>query len=72
MVPFSVSPSGILIRTADAHYAMPDGGEDRTVSGAALASGVMLKPMFRGTGYTTDQRNQGDYGSNVYIVEPVE
>ena len=72
VVPFDVNPRGILVNTADAHYAMPDGGEDRTASGAALASGILLKPMFRGTGYTTDQRNQGDFGSNVYIVEPVE
>ena len=72
VVPVSVSPNGILVRTADAHYALPDGGEDRTASGAALASGILLKPMFRGTGYTTDQRNQGDFGSNVYIIEPVE
>ena len=72
VVPFSVSPNGLLVRTADAHYAMPDGGEDRTASGAALASGVMLKPMFRGTGYSLDQRNQGDFGSNVYIIAPVE
>ncbi len=72
VAPVSVSPNGILVRTADAHYALPDGGEDRTASGAALAAGILLKPMFRGTGYTTDQRNQGDFGSNVYIVEPVE
>ena len=72
VVPFDVNPRGILVNTADAHYAMPDGGEDRTASGAALAAGILLKPMFRGTGYTTDQRNQGDFGSNVYIVEPVE
>ena len=69
VVPFDVNPRGILVNTADAHYAMPDGGEDRTASGAALAAGILLKPMFRGTGYTTDQRNQGDFGSNVYIVE---
>ncbi len=72
VVPFSVSPNGVLIHTADAHYAMPDGGEDRVASGAALAAGILLKPMFRGTGYTTDQRNQGDFGSNVYIIEPTE
>ena len=72
VVPFSVSPNSILVRTADAHYAMPDGGEDRTASGAALAAGILLKPMFRGTGYSMDQRNQGDFGSNVYIIEPVE
>ena len=72
VVPVNVNPHGILVNTADAHYALPDGGEDRTASGAALASGILLKPMFRGTGYTTDQRNQGDFGSNVYIIAPVE
>ena len=72
VVPISVSPNGMLLHTADAHYAMADGGEDRVASGAALAAGILLKPMFRGTGYTTDQRNQGDFGSNVYVIEPVE
>jgi len=67
----NVNPHGILVSAADAHYALPDGGEDKLASGAALAAGVMLKPMFRGTGYTTDQRNQGDFGSNVYIIEPI-
>jgi alpha-galactosidase len=72
VVPVNVNPHGFLVRTADAHYALPDGGEDFTVSGAALAAGVMLKPLFRGSGYTTDQRNQGDFGSNVYVIEPRE
>ena len=72
VVPFSVSPHGLIVNAADAHYAMPDGGEDKKVTGAALASGVPLKPMFRGSGYSMDQRNQGDFGSNVYIIEPVE
>ena len=72
VVPVDVNPNGILLSTVDAHYAMADGGEDRTATGAALAAGIPLKPMFRGTGYTTDQRNQGDFGSNVYIIEPVE
>jgi alpha-galactosidase len=72
VVPVNLKPNGIIVSTADAHYALPDGGEDKTASGAALAAGVMLKPMFRGSGYSTDQRNQGDFGSNVYIIEPVE
>ena len=55
-----------LLATADAIY------EEKVGSVAALAAGVMLKPMFRGSGYSTDQRNQGDFGSNVYIVEPVD
>ena len=72
VVPVNVNPNGLLLSTVDAHYSMPDGGEDRVASGAALASGILLKPMFRGTGYTTDQRNQGDFGSNVYVIEPME
>jgi len=71
VIPFSVSPNGVLVHTADAHYAMPDGGEDLTASGAALRSGIMLAPLFRGTGYSQKQRNQGDFGSNVYIIEEV-
>ncbi len=71
VVPMSLNPHGLVVNTVDAHYALADGGEDMTVSGAALAAGVMLKPLFRGTGYTTEQRNQGDFGSNVYVIEPV-
>ena len=38
-------------------------------SGSALQTGVMLKPLFGGTGYNTDQRTQGDFGSNIYIIK---
>ena len=72
VVPVNVNPNGLLLSAVDAHFEMPDGGEDRIASGAALAAGIPLKPMFRGTGYSTDQRNQGDFGSNVYVIEPVE
>ena len=72
VVPVNLKPNGIIVSAADAHYALPDGGEDKLASGAALGAGVMLKPMFRGSGYSTDQRNQGDFGSNLYIIEPVE
>ena len=72
VVPFNVSPHGLLLHAADARYAMPDGGYEATASGAALRSGVMLPPMFRGSGYDKNQRNQGDFGSNVYIIEEKE
>ena len=45
------------------------GDEGKVVSGGALMSGVMLKPMFRGTGYDENQRTYGDFGSEVYIIE---
>ena len=71
VVPFGVNPNGILLHTADAHYAMPDGGEEFTASGAALRSGVMLQPLFRGTGYSKEQQNQGDFASSLYIIEEI-
>ena len=69
IVPVEVNPNGILLRTADRLYPMPDGVEHIQASGAALRSGVMLSPRFAGTGYNKDGRNQGDFCSNVYVVE---
>lgn len=71
VVPINISPNGLLLHTADAHYALPDGSEEFTATGAALHSGVMLQPMFRGTGYAKNQRNQGDFGSSLYIIEEI-
>ena len=69
VAPVNVDPNGAILRTADKHYGLEDGAEGYHVSGAALMSGIRLLPMFRGTGYDKNQRTQGDYGSNVYLVE---
>ena len=69
VVPVSVDPNGAVLRTADKHYGLEDGVEGYRVSGAALSAGIRLMPMFRGTGYDKNQRTQGDFGSNVYLVE---
>ena len=71
VVPVNINPNGALLRIADSHYTLKNAVEDMTVSGAALESGVMLKPLFRGTGYSENQRTQGDFGSDVYIIEEV-
>ena len=52
-------------------YGLKNAVEDVTVSGAALQSGMLLKPMFRGTGYDENQRTFGDFGSDLYIIEKV-
>ena len=44
---------------------------DDIAKGAALMSGILLKPLFRGTGYDQNQRTQGDFGSDVYIIEEI-
>jgi alpha-galactosidase len=67
--PVNVDPNGALLRLADRHISLPSEGENFTVSGAALMSGILLKPQFRGTGYDQNQRTQGDFGSDIYIVE---
>ena len=72
IVPVSLDPNGVILRTADRLYPMKDGVEDMTASGAALMSGVMLHLRFTGAGYEPAARNQGDYCSNVYLVTETE
>ena len=69
VAPVNLDPNGAVLRTADKVYGLDDGVEGYYVSGKALISGIMLQPLFRGTGYDKNQRTQGDFGSNLYIIE---
>ena len=69
VAPVDLNPNGSVIRTADKHLGLEDGVELYHVTGAALMSGITLLPLFRGTGYDKNQRTQGDYGSNLYVIE---
>ena len=71
VAPVNIDPNGLILNMADRFVTMPDGKEDLTASGAALQSGILLKPLFRGTGYDHSQRNQGDFGSDVYVIREV-
>ena len=71
VVPVNVNPNGALLRIADSHYTLKNAVEDVVVSGGALENGMILKPLFRGTGYDENQRTQGDFGSDIYIIETV-
>ena len=64
--------NGVILRTVDRRFTMKSGKEDLTLSGAALMSGILLQPTFRGTGYDHSQRTHGDFGSDIYIIEPAE
>lgn len=68
VAPVSIDPNGQLLRIADRHFTLPEEEEVRIASGAALNSGIPLAPLFRGTGYDKIQRNQGDFGSSLYII----
>ena len=72
VAPVNIDPHGALLRIADRKFTLPAGMEKMTASGAALMSGIMLRPLFRGTGYDQNQRTQGDFGSDIYIIERIE
>lgn len=69
--PVRVSAGGFLLRAADRFYALPDGCEDFTASGAALMAGFAPAPLFTGTGYDKNSHNQGDFGSEIYLISEV-
>ena len=69
VLPVNLNPNGVVLRTADRHMTMPDGVHQGRTSGSALMSGIPMLPAFRGTGYSEQQRNQLDFGSNLYIIE---
>jgi len=71
VAPVNIDPNGQLLRLADRHFTLPYGEEAMTASGAALMSGILLRPLFRGTGYDKNQRTHGDFGSDIYIVEEI-
>lgn len=68
ITPVNLNPNGTVLRLADRLYAMPDGCESYTASGAALMAGLQLAPRFTGTGYDKALRVQGDFGSNLYLI----
>ena len=72
VVPVNVNPNGALVRIADRHITLPGNSETLTASGAALSAGILLPPLFRGTGYDRNQRTQGDFGSDVYLIEEID
>ena len=72
VAPVNVNPNGALLRIADRHFTLPGNPETQTASGAALASGIVLSPLFRGTGYAPEQRTQGDFGSDIYLIEELD
>ena len=71
VAPVDLDPNGLVLNLADRKISLKNAVEDMTVSGAALMSGVMLKPLFRGTGYDENQRTYGDFGSDLYVAEEV-
>ncbi len=69
VVPVNIDPNGAVLRTADRHYTMEEGGQQFAATGAALMSGWPLPPRFMGAGYDKTLRVQGDFGSILFEIE---
>ncbi len=69
VAPVDLDPNGFILRTADRIITLPDGNQEVRASGAAFSAGIMLLPLFRGTGYDENQRTLTDFGSELFIIE---
>ena len=67
--PIHLKPDGFILRNVNKYYAMKDGKERYTVSGAALAEGINLEMQYEGSGYNSNLRILGDFGSSLYIIK---
>ncbi len=72
VVPVNLNPNGFILRTADKFVTLPDGNLEFKASGGAFSAGIMLLPLFRGTGYDKNQRTLTDFGSELFIIEEAE
>ncbi|NLC72562.1 MAG: alpha-galactosidase [Ruminococcaceae bacterium] len=69
VVPISLKANGLVLRTANKYYAMPDGEFSAEATGQALCSGIGLNNQFISTGYSSEIRMWGDFGSQLYTIE---
>ena len=72
IVPVHLNPDGLILRTVNKHFAMQDGRESYTASGALLAEGINLQMQYEGSGYHPELRILGDFGSNLYLIREKE
>ena len=72
IVPIHLNPDGFILRTVNKHFAMQDGRESYTASGALLAEGINLAMQYEGSGYHPELRVLGDYGSNLYLIREID
>ena len=70
ILPLTLNPEGIIMRTINKYYSLTDCVESYTAYGAALSGGILLNNQFTGSHYNKETRLLGDFGSNLYVIEP--
>jgi alpha-galactosidase len=71
-LPIKLNPEGWIMRTIGKYKALDNATESFILSGEALMNGYKLRQKFMGTGYDSQTRILGDYGSSIYIIEKSE
>ncbi len=71
ILPFSLNPEGLILRTANKVYCLTDCVENYEGYGDLLMAGLMLNNQFIGSHYNPNTRLLGDFGSNLYVIEKV-
>lgn len=66
--PVKLKSDGYILRMVNRHYALTDGALSFSASGSALQSGVGLNNQYIGTGYHSNLRLWGDFGSQMYTL----
>ena len=69
ILPVSLNPDGILLRTAGRFYRLTDCVEHYEAYGDMLNTGIRLNNQFVGSYYNEHTRLLGDFGSNLYLVK---
>ncbi len=72
ILPVSLNPDGAILRFANRVYCLNDGVEKYEGEGRVFESGLLLNNQYMGTGYDTQLRVLGDFGSSLYLTQRVE
>lgn len=69
ILPVSLNPDGIVLRTVGRFYRLTDCVERYEAYGDMLNAGIRLNNQFVGSYYNEQTRLLGDFGSNLYVVK---
>jgi alpha-galactosidase len=69
ILPVSLNPGGLILRTIGRFYRLTDCVESYECSGGMLNLGLRLNNQFIGSYYNEHTRLLGDFGSNMYVIK---
>ena len=72
IMPVSLNPDGIVLRTVGRFYCLTDCVETYECRGDMLNAGLRLNSQFIGSYYNERTRLLGDFGSNLYVITKQE